>query len=267
MDLETIQDNAWFALGNALKSISEKTDAERTGRAHGVAAFMYHRLALCELLAEARTDRFQVLLCKSALARVSMLRLATSRRFEPILLCGSRNFSFVDAVAAGQLDVAAELARLSPDRHEPRCEYEDDFLLHRFMQKRLLHLHLHMAEDHDFQAMLERWAHVVEGEHAPYLDVCRALLLRDAETFHTALLASGEERARLFRKKDAYPEDARRTDGAVFMNGLALLRLAELSGMPTQREYPNIPDMARLPVGTLPLPLDIWMRPDAGLPT
>ncbi|WNG39586.1 hypothetical protein F0U61_42390 [Archangium violaceum] len=264
MDLETIQDNAWFALGNALKAISEKTDAERTGKAHGVVTYMYHRLALCELLAEARTDRFQVLLCKSALARAFMLRLATSRRFEPILICGSRNFSFVDAVAAGQLDLASELARLSPDRHEPRCEYEDDFLLHRFMQKRLLHLHA--AEDHDFQAMLERWAQVVEGEHAPYLDVCRALVLRDAEAFHTALLEAGEERARLFRKKDAYPEDARRTDGAVFMNGLALLRLAELSGMPTQREYPNIPYLARMPVGTLPLPPDTWMRPDEGFP-
>jgi hypothetical protein len=53
----------------------------------------------------------------------------------------------------------------------------------------------------------------------------------------------------------------------VFMNGLALLRLAELSGMLTQREYPNIPHLARLPVGTLPLPLDTWMRPDEGLPT
>jgi len=265
MDLETIQDNAWFALANALKAISEKTDAERTGQAHGVAAYMYHRLALCELLAEARTDRFQVLLCKSALARAVLLRLATSRRIEPSLTCGSRNFSFVDAVAAGQLDLAAELARLSPDRHEPRCEYEDDFLLHRFMQKRLLHLHA--AEDHAFQAMLERWAQVVEGEHAPYLDVCRALVLRDAEAFHTALLEAGEERARLFRKKDAFPEDARRTDGRVFMNGLALLRLAELSGMPTQREYPHIPHLARLPVGTLPLPADAWMRPDEGLPT
>ena len=75
-----------------------------------------------------------------------------------------------------------------------------------------------------------------------------------------------QERSCLFRQKDVYPEDARRTDGALFMNGLVLLRLAELSGRPTQREDPNIPHLARLPVGKPPLPLDSWMRPDEELP-
>lgn len=81
-----------------------------------------------------------------------------------------------------------------------------------------------------------------------------------------------QERGRLFRQKDVYPEDARRTDGALFMNGLALLRLAELSGRPTQREDPNIPHLARLPVGKPPLPLDPrgdWpsSQPQPGAPT
>ncbi|OJH37382.1 Imm49 family immunity protein [Cystobacter ferrugineus] len=265
MNLETIQANARSSLGDALKSISVQGVAEHSGKAYGIVALMYHRLALCEMLADVRVDRFQVLLCKSALVRIHLMRLAASgKAAHPLTTCASQNFSFVDAITAGQLDLAVELARLTSDRHEPRSEYEDDFLLHRFMQKRLLHLHA--GEDHDFQSLMDRWERIVEGEHAPYFDVCRALLQRDGEGFHDALLAVIEERGRLFRQKDVYPEDARRTDGALFMNGLALLRLAELNGMPTQREYPNIPHFARLPVSKLPLPLDSWMRPEEGLP-
>ncbi|ATB34080.1 immunity 49 family protein [Melittangium boletus] len=265
MDLETIQDNAWFALSSTLEAIAVKAEPEQSGTAYGVAAFMYHRLALCAMLAEARADCFQVLLCKSALVHAHLLRLAAGGRvFHPLTTCASRNFSFVDAVAAGQLDLAVELARLTPDRHEPRCEYEDDFLLHRFMQKSLLRLHA--GEDHDFQSLLDRWEQVVEGEYAPYLHVCRAILHRDANDFQKTLIEVIAERARLFRQKELYEEDARRTDGALFMNGLTLLRLAELSGMPTQREYPNIPRLARLPSGRLPLSPNSWMSLDEGMP-
>lgn len=265
MDLKITQSNAHSILRDALNIIAVQGVAERSGRAYSVAAWMYHRLALCELLTRVRADRFQVYLCKSALIRVQFQRLvASGRTFEASTVCSSRSFSFVDAVSAGQLDLAAEVARLAPDQHLPRAEYEDDFLLQRFMQKRLLNLHA--GADHDLQALLERWEQVVAGEHAPYLDVCRALLGADAEAFHEALLAAIEEHRRDFRQKDAHDDDARRTDGAVFMNGLALLRLAELGGLSTQREYPNVPHMARLPVGDLLLSSDAWKNPDEALP-
>lgn len=262
MDLKIIQSNAHSILRDALNIIAVQGVAERSGRAYSVAAWMYHRLALCEMLTRVRTDRFQVYLCKSALIRVQFQRLvASGRTFDASTVCSSRSFSFVDAVSAGQLVLAVELARLAPDQHLPRAEYEDDFLLQRFMQKRLLNLHA--GEDHDFQALLERWEQVVTGEHAPYLDVCRALVDLDADAFHEALLAAIEEHRRDSRQKD---DDARRTDGAVFMTGLALLRLAELGGLSTQREYPNVPHMARLPVGNLLLSPDAWKNPDQALP-
>ncbi|NMO22132.1 hypothetical protein HPC49_36140 [Pyxidicoccus fallax] len=265
MDLETIQDNAQFTLEAALEEISSQGEGEGSGLAYHAAALMYHRLALCALLSEARADRFQFYLCKSGLVRVHLLRLAASgRTFHPRTTCASKNFSFADAVAAGQLELAAELARLTPDRCDPRYEYEDDFLLHRFMQK--CFLHLFAGEAHDFPALMMRWAQVVEGEHAPYLEVCQAVLRRDAGGFDEALRSSIEERSRLFRQKEAYSEDARRTDGALFVNGLTLLRLAELSGMPTQREYPNIPRFARVPSGALPLSPRSWLEPDEGRP-
>ncbi|NTX52113.1 immunity 49 family protein [Myxococcus sp. CA039A] len=265
MDLETIQDNAWYTLTMALKAITVKAAVERSGRAYFVASKMYHRLAIGELLSEARTDRFQVLLCKSAQAQLHLLRLqAGGRTFEPLITCPSRNSSFHDALAAGQLGLAVELARLASEHHEARAEYEDDFLLQHFMHKRLLQLHTRAP--FDFQPLLERWGVVVKGEHAPFLSTCRALLERDAEAFHDGLLATIAERGRQFRQKDAFPVEIRRTDGPVFIQGTALLRLAELDALPIQREYPTIPHFARLPVGPLSLPDEAWTEPEVGFP-
>ncbi|QRK04197.1 immunity 49 family protein [Archangium violaceum] len=265
MDLETIADNARFSLDQALRIIKHGGVAERSGKAYGAASLMYHRLALCELLSEARADRFQVHLCKSALVRLHLVRLVSSgRSFHPSTTCAGANFSFVDAVVAGQLGLAADIARLTTDKHEPTAEYEDDFLLHRFLQRNFLHLHA--AESYDFTALFDRWERVLEGERTPYFDVCQALFRRDAAGFGDALLTVIEERARSFQQKDEHSEEARRTDGAVFMNGLALLRMAEMSGLPAQREYPNIPSLARLPPGTMQLSPNAWMNPDEGLP-
>ncbi|MFL5356667.1 Imm49 family immunity protein [Archangium sp.] len=265
MDLETIEDNARFSLEQALRIIKHGGVAKRSGKAYGAAALMYHRLALCSLLAEARADRFQVHLCKSALVRLHLVQLvAGGLSVHPSTTCASANFSFVDAVVAGQLKLAADVARLTTDTHEPTCEYEDDFLLHRFLQRYFLHLHA--GAPHGFPALFERWERVLEGEHTPYFDVCRALFHRDAAGFDEALREVIEARARSFRQRDVHSEEARRTDGAVFMNGLALVRMAELSGLPTHREYPNIPGLARLPSNQLPLSPAAWMNPDEGYP-
>lgn len=265
MDLETIEENARDSLGLALRIIKNGGVAERSGKAYGAASLMYHRLALCVLLAEARADRFQVHLCKSAQARLHLIRLvAGGRSVHPSTTCAGANFSFVDAVVAGQLELAADVARLTTDTHEPTCEYEDDFLLHRFLQR--CFLQLHAGEPYDLPALFARWDRVLEGEHTPYFNVCQALFERNASGFDAALREVIEARALSFRKKDVHSEEARRTDGAVFMNGLALVRMAEMSGLPTHREYPNIPALARLPVRPLTLSPNAWMNPDEGLP-
>jgi hypothetical protein len=267
MELEILQGNTKSQLRDVLEAIKQKTRDEQSGKAYVAAAVLYRRLAICEMLLEARTDRFYAYLHKSALARLHFLQQVTAGHAAlPITTCASFNSSFIDGVVAGQFSLALELARLTPDRHQPSCEYEEDFLLHRFLHK--LTLNLQGGEAHELAGLLERWEVVIEGNADPYLDICRALLARDAERFDPALLEAIAERRREFeaRRSDLRPDDVRLTEGVLFMNGLALLRLAELSGMLTQREYPTIPRLARLPCPPLVLAPHSWREPEAGIP-
>ncbi|MFL5349315.1 MAG: hypothetical protein ACJ8AT_31325 [Hyalangium sp.] len=228
-----------------------------------VAATCHRRLALCALLVDARPDRFSAHLCHSAHARLHFLELvARGHGAEPRFLCATQEFSFIDALAAGQPDLAMGIARLAACRHDPAFEYEDDFLLHHFLHHFLLTVR--GANSADLPALLERWDAALEGGSDTYLDACRALLHQQADAFDKALQATVDARLVRFQKlrRDSGPNDElRKTEGALFMNGLAMLRLAELRGMDTRREYPTLPALARVPIGRPAPPQSAWMTP------
>ncbi|MFY2558300.1 Imm49 family immunity protein [Corallococcus terminator] len=263
--LETVRANALYLQREALESIRAQDAYEQTGRPYVEVAWFYRRVGLCELLSEARTDRFFVYLCKSAQARLSLLqRVAGGRPAQQQHTCASKNFSFMDALAAGQLELASRLARMTTDRHEPAHEYEEDFLLHHFLHR----LTLGDPAADELRPLLARWEAVLQGDVTCHLVLCQALLTRDTEQFHRALADAIAQRAATFkeRKSDGGPQDVALTEPHVYVTGLALLRLAELRGMETFREYPTLPRLARIPLGLAPPPTDSWLKPDLGVP-
>lgn len=262
--LESIRDDSLFELEEAARSVNARDPRERSGEAHTVAALCHRRLAICALLADADPDRFFTHLCHSAHARLDLLqRIATGQSVDGLYGCASKELAFIDALAAGHLNAAVAIARLASRRVDPSVEYEDDFCLHHF-------LHQHTLNQLDGQAanlpaILGRWRSVVDGGLDPYLDVCQALLDRNGDAFNGALCEVIDARVRSFREspRDGGPNDElRRTEGALFMNGLALLRLAELHGIETRREYPTVPSLARVPLNKTPPMASSWMFAD-----
>lgn len=266
--LEVIRSNALFVLEEALQSIQARDVREYHGLSYFEAAYMYRRLALCDLLEDARVDRFHVFLRKSALVRLHFLRLVQQgHATQPLYVCGSENRSLVDALATGELGLAADIASVSTDKPTPSLEYEDDFLLYEFLRRSALALK--SGDWSSLPALLPRWEQVLEGGDDPYLDVCRVLLARDSKAFHEALLALIADRELRFRevKDESGPNaDLRWTEGPLFLNGLAFLRLAERLGLPTEPEYPTIPRLARLEVPLPALRSDAWMDWSADVP-
>ncbi|WP_164012405.1 Imm49 family immunity protein [Pyxidicoccus trucidator] len=260
--LDTVRANALYLLKEALESIRNQDAYEQTGRPYVEAAYFYRRVALCELLADARTDRFFVYLCKSAQVRLSLLqRVAGGHPAQKPYTCASKNFSFMDALAAGQLGLASELARLTTDRHEPTQEYEEDFLLHHF-------LHQLAGAAVELQPLLARWEAVVGTDITCHLELCQALHTRDSQRFNRALKDAITQRAAAFKeqKNDSGPKDAALTEAHVHITGLALIRLAELRDMETLHEYPTLPRLARIPPGRTPPPADSWLHPALAVP-
>ena len=221
-------------------------------------SFSYRILALCAMLQEADVEAFKNFLCKSGYARLYFLRLTSDGRvFPPKFLCASKNLPFTDALAAGDLNTASSIAILSPQTHFDGVEYEDDFLFFHF-----LHRIICDPENHrQHEQILSRWNDVLEDASSSYLNICRALLLGDENYFESAFDSFIERRTEAlseWKETLTFDPELEATEGKIFIEGLAVLRIAEIKGIPTRPEYRFVPRLTRIQVGT-PIPsFDSW---------
>lgn len=257
-DLDVARENCGCALAWALDDLDS---GARGGAAFFDITRAYRRLAACALLAEADTDQFRVLLAQSGHAHAHFLtRVQQGGAFEARYYATSTADPFSDALAAGDLDTARAIASLSPAAHFPDLEYEDDFLRNHTLHRLLLD-----PEDRaGIEALLARWGEVLEGGSSVFYDVTRALAERDPRGFEGAFDGLIERRAevvRAWRGMTTHDPEIDATEGAIFVEALAILRLAELRGLPTRPDYRFAPDIARIPLG-LPLPpAGAWQVP------
>ncbi len=265
-DPAQIFENALYSLVRSLDSIARIDPSEVDGTAYFDASLRYRMLAIAALLSRADRRRFFGLLRKSGLIRRHFLRLvAAGHLARKDRFCGSWNLSFIDALAGGDTDTAAAIAEASPDRHAPEVEYEDDFLRYRFLQ--LMTLRIHRGTAVDVGPLLDRWDEVREGGDDAYLGVCRALHLKEAGLLKSAmgeLLQVRQEQVRVWNKDFSFDPELRATESAVFLFGLAFLRVAELLGISTSRDDAFLPSIARSPL-LMQLNPDSWMDPLSGL--
>jgi hypothetical protein len=203
--------------------------------------------AIARLLAYADGATFRERLARSGQARLRLLQWAVGARrpFNRFTATGHYG-PLCDALASGDDALARDIARLSADTLVKGYEFEEDFLY-----ARLLGL---LATGDDAlpsraQPLLEALERLVEDSDFPRLAMCRALLAREQEGFDSALQALLEERdgqfqakARAFTSRDEEAD----TEPFIFVEGLALLRLAERRGLAVQTDYLFLPSLARV---------------------
>jgi hypothetical protein len=153
-------------------------------------------------------------------------------------------------LAAGDISLAQTIIELSPIEFLKQHEYEDDYCY-----ARILH-GLVSGQEELLGDMLSRFAVYLEGIENGRLLVARALTNRNQDGFDAGfqalLLDRQKEIAKdVERRQVETPEiiAARR----VFIEGLAILRLAEQVGLATEQEYLFCPSLARIPM-TRPFP-------------
>jgi len=210
------------------------TELERKLRALGIIA----------LVTEADTDTFLHDLIRAAGVREQFLaRWRTAGREDEHELAASRLDGWFDAVAAGDLETAHRIADLSPSDWHASREYEDDFAWAQVLFALL------RGTVPDAQAALVHLERALDGLESPRLAVGQALASADPEAFAAAFEALlGEREAQIAAAIAGGEMDdpivvAHRL---VFVEGLALLRLATLRGVATADEYRMCPSLARL---------------------
>ena len=157
----------------------------------------------------------------------------------------SRISPFFDALAAGDVQGAREMAVLAPRARQVDLEYEEDFLYVRFLMDHCL---LGQSEA-EGRRCLERFESVLQGSEEPRLDVCRALLARDEQGIEEALLrlvSAQQQRYVWLHERGSLSRETWATEAKVCVEGLALLVLAEQAGLSTPRsDHPGLPYLAR----------------------
>ncbi|ATB43114.1 hypothetical protein CYFUS_008593 [Cystobacter fuscus] len=217
----------------------------------------WRSLALCALLQDADADTFAEHLCRSAQARRVLLELGSRSSVKPQLLCCTRDPGFCAALAAGHLGLAADIAARSPTRHFQGVEYEDDFLFFHFMHRLVL-----KPEGMDERTrLLERWKQVEQGRPSANFEVCVALNEKAPRAFTAAFelfIDTRREQLQGYAQRMGFNPELNATEGKVFIEGLAVLRLAEFQGLPTHPSYDFIPALARFPPSNRPLSKNAW---------
>ncbi|MDY7230925.1 Imm49 family immunity protein [Hyalangium rubrum] len=201
-------------------------------------------LAIAVLLAEADTANFFRHLAMSGEAHRQLL-LEAREAGKAVRFATSGNFlPFCDAVVSGQEFLAREIANLSPGQWVPGEEYEEDFVYGRFLHFLLLEGFQTSPRQ---KALLDRMAMLDEEPNARQ-QLCRALFEKGPKAFETALIDALREHERHCEELEArqFASSARsQTEKYIFIEGLALLRMAEGAGISTATEYRLMPSLAR----------------------
>ncbi len=207
----------------------------------------FQSLAACNLLLfGAGNGFFRNLFTSGYTRRYFLRRCRAETGLQNEYMAISRSQSFFDVVAAGSLDLAREIATLSPTEWIPDGEYEDDFcyvwFLHSFIQDLVRPDNAYMS------SVLERFERCVSKDTSARLEICWSLLLRDQVTFDKSF-------SELLEFREAQVEEGMPLAGddpgygprgAIFVEGLALIRLASTAGLVTREEYALCPVIAHV---------------------
>jgi hypothetical protein len=253
-----------FAKENYTGHLERALEALAAGReepeAYFIAAFSWRILGLCHLLERADRGAFQGCLARAGQTRLAFLnKVRGGLSSPPAFLAASKDLPFTASLAAGDLETARGIATLSPREHFEGVEYEDDFLFFHSLHR----LVLDATDEPSNRALLARWEELLQGEPSGPFRVCRALLEHAPEEFpgaFQAYLTWQEGVLEEYQARVSYDEELFATEGQISVEGLALLRLAELRGITVLQDYPRIPSLARVSQG-VPLPgPDAWRK-------
>ncbi len=246
--MEHFRDDALFAMEELSSGLREPlAPQEREELLH---AFSEHcRIAaIGALLTEADVPELRRCLTLSAQARVTLLRTQPHQvlnRFR----CSSQSAPFFDALVAGADTLALEIARHSPLHWAGDEELEEDFRYARFLYVFLLDGLQPTPSAEAALAAFQRADDAGGDFPTPRRTLCEALFAPHQATFQRALedlLREHEQDAREREESGPLLHPARHHTGKhVFIEGLALLHLAETRGLRTQRDHPLLPGLAR----------------------
>lgn len=221
---------------------------------------MYRHLGCGLLLLEGDADSFFSNLHRAADLYLQLLERKTRKRdLDPYYMARGRAEPLLDALATGNVDLARRIDALARTDFREGMEYEEDFWFFTLLPK----LASSRTTPPELPAGLEQLKESLRGIRYPRYDALRALSEGDTKSFDKALKAlvaawSGETR-RKNRTELGNPYSLA-TEGRVFVEGIALIRVARARGLQPRTTHRLIPEAALGPPGKPPRRDALWKR-------
>ena len=209
---------------------------------HADASEWYRLLAVVLWLTEQDDAGFMINMKRSANARIALLRAAKGSpdpEFGRLTHQGC-NGAFFDALAAGAVDLAEELAVLSTDAFNPKFEYEEDYCYSRLLVCLVL-------KQTGKEELLKRFFELVEkDDRVPRYAVCNALISGDEPGFFEALQNLLLEHEAYYANESVAARMNPEQLGAekhLCVEAMGLCFLAKMNGFSMLDSYALIPDV------------------------
>lgn len=252
MILADIHQQLVFEIKDGLSVVASGVPMEEIGYVFEELSGYFQGLGVCHLLEYADKTEFRENLVRSGYAwRYYLTKSREQDNLNDQHLALSRTAAFLDAIAASDFALAREIARLSITKWEANWEYGDDFYYYSFLHAIVLSGG-HLTES-ELDPILQEFKNALAGADPLRLEVCRYLFTRDGEGFNEIFQNLMEETCRLLDEK----RELVGSDEILFwprsyvsVEGLALLKIAELLGIQTFADYPLCPSIARLSTTT-----------------
>lgn len=203
----------------------------------------YRVLGVCRFLAHADAEGLHDGLRQAGEARVELLRYRSTQRYSfNGYTASSRYLPLCCAVAAGADDVAEEIVHRSSTTLVKGEEDEADFAY-----AMVLHWLTFQKKTPRPDAALATLGELL-GESSPRCAVATALVDADDKSFRPAFDALLEEWVTLMDEVTPLERgEMYRADAGLFVEGLAIARLAVRLGLRPKKEYRFVPSLARVP--------------------
>ena len=233
------------AIESTLEALLSSSDSELAETGEELSLF-YRTAGIAELLLNLNVDEFYHMLMRSALARIYVYKKLTDAAKVNDRFCkSSRAACFYDALAARRTDLAQQIANSAPQQ-KSIFEYEDDYDYVRFLFELV-----NEAGEETLKGILEQFQTDLQGDKSPRFLVCKALLEREQEDFDTyfdALLLNWAQYLDDQKESMSRDEVAYAGNQHLFIEGLALLNIADSLGLKTKPGYDYCPKEARRPM-------------------
>lgn len=243
---ETIEDQAYEAAFWMLGVFEPDYPVEALGELSYEVSTRLRTIAISLLVGEGKTDAFYHNLIRSGHVRITYLhRSLSAGRLDDHYRASGWYLPLCDAIAAGDMDGAREIAKASPRNMIAGHEYEDDYCYAQIMQSLLV-------EDAEHcHAVLRQFEKYLGGEASARFEIGSALISGDqarfTDGFENLIVERQREITRNIERGQFEAQDIR-ASRLIFVEGLALLRLAEEMKLKTEAEYLFCPSIARVPM-------------------